>query len=462
MYDLQAQLNPWIFREYDIRGVVDKHITVPIARLLGKGIGTFLRQRTSGNRLAVGRDNRPSSEDLKNALVEGLLASGCDVVDIGLSTSPLLYIAVLEWGLDGGINVTASHNPKEDNGFKMVGRAAYPVASTDIAELRELVMSGQFYTGTGSLTLRDLKQRYFEKIGGLIQLKRPMKVAIDTGNGVAGLFVPAMLRRLGCEVIELHCDLDGTFPHHLPNPEREANVLDLEEVVVNERADVGFGIDGDGDRLAMIDERGTFRGGDYALILLSRAFLSKHPGERVLMDVKMSKNVEDDIRKHGGVPVMWKTGHSLIKKKMREDGILLGGELSGHMFVFEDYYPVDDALFATATIVKILSESSVPLSQHFEDLPRLYSTELIELPIADTVKHETVRELAKIFSSMYKVNDIDGARITFPDGWALVRASNTTPNLTVRFEAESPEGLERIQKVVYDVLKRFDAIRIES
>jgi phosphomannomutase/phosphoglucomutase len=452
---MAIQINPYMFRAYDIRGVVDDDLTEETAVIIGKGIGTYLQQQ-GGNHLVVGRDNRPSSEKLKDSLVEGLRSTGCDVIGIGLSTSPMMYAAVLAWNMDGGVNVTASHNPPQYNGFKVVGREAWPVGGQDMENLRDVTMSDSFLTGKGRYSQRDFLTPYLEKIERTIQLSRPIKVAVDTGNGVAGITVPVMLKRLGCEVVELFTDLDGTFPHHVPNPEDEANLLELEQQVVQTGAELGFGIDGDGDRIGLVDEHGTYLEADYAIMLLARDFLGRHPGQNVLIDVKTSQNTIDDIRKHGGIPVMWKTGHSLVKQKMREDSIMLGGELSGHMFVFEDYYPVDDALFAVCRLLQFLSKDSKKPSEYFVDLPNRYSTRLIEVHCDDAVKFDIVERVKQAFLEKgYQVNTVDGARVSLPGGWGLVRASNTAANLTLRFEADSPDHLETIKGEVLETLHRF-------
>jgi len=452
---MTIRINPYMFRAYDIRGVVDDDLTEEATIVIGKGIGTYLQQQ-GGNRLVVGRDNRPSSERLMGRLVEGLRSTGCEVVDIGLSTSPMMYAAVLAWDMDGGVNVTASHNPPQYNGFKVVGRQAWPVGGQDIEKLREVTLSGSFLTGQGKYSQRNFLSQYFEKIERIIQLSRPLKVAVDTGNGVAGITVPVMLKRLGCEVVEVFTELDGTFPHHVPNPEDEANLLELKQQVVQTGADIGFGIDGDGDRIGLVDERGVYLEADYAIMLLARDFLSRNPGQKVLVDVKSSQNTIDDIHKHGGIPVLWKTGHSLVKQKMREDGLMLGGELSGHMFVFEDYYPIDDALFAVCRLLQYLSKDARKLSEHFLDVPKRYSTRLIEVPCDDAVKFDVVEKVKRVFLERgYEANTVDGARVSFPSGWALIRASNTAPNLTLRFEADSPERLQAIRGEVFGTLKKF-------
>jgi len=455
-----APLNPEMFRAYDIRGLVDVDLNPEIAETIGKAIGTFMQQRGS-RRLAVGMDNRLSSEAYKDALITGLRSTGCDVTDIGLATSPVLYYTVIEKNLDGGVAVTASHNPKQYNGFKVVGPQAYPIASEEMFQLRDVALSGQYAHGAGSLSAYDPMPHYLEAILKASHLERSIKIVLDTGNGVAGKFAPPLLKSLGCEVVELYCELDGTFPNHTPNPEHEANVLDLEQEVCEVGAEIGIALDGDGDRLGVIDENGTYRESDYMIILLARDFLSRHPGATILIDVKSSLNVIEDIQKHGGQPLLYKTGHSLIKKKMRDDGIMLGGELSGHLYLFENYYPYDDALHAAARVLEILSRDKMPLSKHFADLPRLYSTRIIEIPCADRAKFEAIRKLVHLFAERYEVNEIDGARISFPNGWAVIRASNTTPMLTFRAEARSPEDLEAIKTESYTMLKRFPEIEAD-
>ncbi|MEN6393914.1 MAG: phosphomannomutase/phosphoglucomutase [Anaerolineaceae bacterium] len=454
-------INPLIFREYDVRGLVDIDLKPEVIYVIGNAIGTFI-QKSSGNKIAVGCDNRESSEGIKKALIKGLLASGCDVTDIGMSTSPLLYVTVCQWGLDGGVNVTGSHNPIQYNGLKIVREMARPLSGEEIKSLYYLIMEDKLSSGSGKFDYRDPKPEYFDRITNLVHLQRPMRVAVDTGNGIAGAVVPPLLKRLGCQVVELFTELDGTFPNHLPNPEHEEYLTDLKRVVVESHADIGIGFDGDGDRLGLIDEKGGYLSSDYTLILLERDFLARHPGEKVLVDIKSSRNVEYDIKQHGGVPVVWKTGHSLMKKKMWEDHIMLGGEFSGHMFVAENYFIVDDALYAAARILEMLSKTNQPLSAQFTNLPQLYSTPLIEVYVDEAAKFDTIKQLVDAFAKQYEVIDIDGAKVILPDGWGLVRASNTTPTLNLRFEADSPESLEKVKKIVFDELKKHPAIKFEK
>jgi phosphomannomutase/phosphoglucomutase len=456
-----SKLNPNIFRAYDIRGLVDVDLNSNTAYFLGKGIGTFLK-RNGAKSVTVGRDNRLSSEHLKDFLIEGIRSTGCNVVDIGLSTSPLLYASVVMWDQDGGINVTGSHNPIEFNGFKITGRDAYPVATEEIQRIRKIIENTDFEIGKGTLNQCDPKAQYFDKIRSVVQIERPMKIAIDTGNGVAGLVSAPLLKSLGCEVIELFSELDGSFPNHLPDPENEENLEQLKKHAANHGVEAGFGYDGDGDRVGLVDEHGNYRAADYIIILLARDYLTRHPGERILIDVKASMNVVNDIRKHHGEPFMWKTGHSLVKLKMREEKIQLGGELSGHMFLFEDFFPFDDALFATAKLLAYLSKSEKTISEHLANLPALCSTPLILIPCSDDTKFSVVKKATRLFAEKHPVNDVDGARISYDDGWAVVRASNTTPNLTVRFEATNKQALDRIQSEVYNVLERFPSANLDE
>lgn len=461
MSQTSSSINPSIFRAYDIRGLVEKDLTTTTVELIGKGIGTFFR-RQNLTRISVGRDARLSSESLKDALIAGLRSAGCDIIDIGLSTTPIVCRSVYLWDMDGGISVTGSHNPIDFNGLKIVSRDARPVAMDDIQEIRRIIETKSFVHGSGSLFQSNLTEEYFDTIRKVIRLDRSLKVAVDTGNGVVGPFVTPLLKSLGCEVVELYTELDGTFPHHLPNPETEANLQELMQIVKSTRSDIGLGFDGDGDRIGMVDDLGAYREADYIIILLARDYLGRHPGAKVLVDMKVSKNVINDIRQHGGQPVLWKTGYSLIKPKMIDDQILLGGELSGHMFVFEDYYPYDDALFAASRLLQFLSQQSQSVSELLAGLPKLFSTRLIEIPVPDTAKFGVVRQITSEYSQKYPVNDLDGARIDFKDGWAIVRASNTTPNLTLRFEANSQEALERMQHEVYGSLRKFSEVNIDG
>jgi phosphomannomutase/phosphoglucomutase len=448
-------LNPHVFRAYDVRGLVGHDINPDVFRHVGRAYATMIR-RNGGRRIAVGRDNRLSSNDLKVGFVEGVRAAGVDVVDIGPSTTPILYFATAHWKLDGGANITGSHNPIEYNGVKMVHPGAAPLSEDEIQGLRATIERGDFESGAGGLSERSPREDYFATIARIVRPGRRLKVVVDAGNGVAGLYGPEVLRRIGCDVVELHCDSDGSFPNHLPDPEDERNVEDLKLKVVEVGADVGIAYDGDADRVGVIDERGGRHEADLILILLARDLLSRHPGAKVVFDVKSSQALVDDIRQHGGVPIMWKTGHSHLKRKMRDDHILLGGEVSGHMFFAENYYGVDDGILASCKIIELAALSAEPLSRQFASIPHLRATPELKAPCADGEKFRVVEEVTRELKRRYETIDTDGARVIFPGrGWGLVRASNTNPYLTLRFEARTDREIEEMKQEIYGVLRRY-------
>ncbi len=455
------RINPHIFRAYDVRGKVEEDLTPEVFRLIGRAYASLIRQKGEGT-IALGQDNRVTSTDLKAAFAEGVLAAGVSIVDIGLSPTPVLYFATAHWNLDGGANVTGSHNPIEYNGVKMVHTGAVPLTEEEIQGLRAAIAGRRFERGSGSLTSRDPREEYFATLQRLVKLERRLKVVVDCGNGVAGLYAPELLRRLGCEVVELYCELDGRFPNHLPDPEMPENIRDLQARVIVERADLGLAYDGDADRMGLVDEKGRRHEADLILILLARDLLARRPGVKILFDVKSSQRLVEDIRAHGGVPVMYKTGHSLLKRKMREEGILLGGEVSGHMFFAENYYGVDDGILASAKVLELFSQTPGPVSARFDALPHLYATPELKAPCPDEEKFRVVEELVREFKAKYETIDIDGARILFPGGWGLVRASNTNPYLTLRFEARTSEELEKMKRIVFEALARYPFVTLPS
>jgi phosphomannomutase/phosphoglucomutase len=455
-------LNPHIFRAYDVRGRLGADINPDVFRRVGRAFGTLLRRR-GGRTIAAGQDNRLSSAELKAAFVEGVRATGVDVVDIGMVTTPILYFATAHWRLDGGANITGSHNPIDYNGVKMVWAGAAPLADDEIQSLRKLVETEDYERGAGGLTTRSPREDYITTVAGLVTLPRRLTVVADAGNGVAGLYGPDLLRRLGCQVVELHCESDGRFPHHLPDPEDPANMVDLQARVLEVGADAGVAWDGDADRVGVVDERGRRHEADLVLILLARDLLARRPGERIIFDVKSSQSLVEDIRQHGGVPVMWKTGHSHLKRKMREDGILLGGEVSGHMFFGENYYGVDDGLLAAAKILEVAAGAGAPLSRLFDSVPHLHATPELKAPCPDGEKFRVVAALAADLKQRYTTIDIDGSRVLFPGGgWGLVRASNTNPYLTLRFEGHSPDEIDDMKRVIYDALRRYPFVTLPA
>ncbi len=399
-----TDLNPYIFRAYDVRGKVGIDITPPVFEQVGRAYGTLVR-RKGGRTVALGMDNRLSSGPLKEAFAAGMLSTGVDIVDIGINHTPLLYFATAHWKLDGGATVTGSHNPVSDNGVKMVHAGAAPLTEDEIQGLLATIRAGDFERGGGTRTRREPKEDYFAAITSRITLARRIRVVVDAGNGVAGLFAPELLRRLGCEVTELYCESDGTFPNHLPDPEMEENVRDLIAKVLEVRADIGIAYDGDADRMGIVDERGRRHEADLILALLARDLLTRHPGAEIVFDVKSSQVLVDDIKAHGGRPVMWKTGHSHLKQKMREDGILLGGEVSGHMFFAENWYGVDDGILASCKFLELVARGPGPVSAHFEALPHLYATPELKAPCPDDKKFQVVAEMARQFNAALRGQD---------------------------------------------------------
>lgn len=446
-------INKLIFREYDVRGVVDADLTDDTVYLLGKGYGSFLRKREMKS-VAIGGDARLSSPRFKEIFTKGLLDCGCNVFDVGILATPVLYFSIQHLNTDGGVMITGSHNPPEFNGFKMnVGLTS--IYGDDIQEIYEIIVNKRFYDGTGKLkTVEGVIKVYQDYIVDNIKVDRPVKVVVDAGNGAGGPILPDILRRLGCEVIELYCDMDGTFPNHHPDPTVLEYVQDLITTVWDSNSEVGIGLDGDADRLGVIDENGKMLFGDQVLNVFARDFLKNYPGEKVLADVKCSKTLFDDIAEQGGVPVMYKTGHSLLKKKMKEDNIILGGEMSGHIFFNDRYFGFDDAIYAACRFVEILSKTKARVSQLLTGQPKMFSTPEIRLDCPDERKFDLVKQVTEYFKNNgYEVNDIDGVRVTFPDGWGLVRASNTQPVLVLRFEAESEDRLNKIKKLMENVIE---------
>jgi phosphomannomutase/phosphoglucomutase len=458
-----AALNPFMFRAYDIRGVVGEDLTPASGERIARAYGTYLRLRTGLRRpkVAVGRDNRPSSLELQQAAIRGAMAAGCDCVDIGLALSPMLYFAVCYWKLDGGINVTGSHNPVQYNGLKLTLADAAPIAERDIQDLRCLAESRLFLSGRARLTRRSIGASYARELLARVSLARPMKVVLDTRNGTASVFAPAILKRAGCKVTRLYCESDGTFPHGIPDPEVEENVRDLSEAVLAHKADLGIALDGDGDRIGVVDEKGGRHEADELLMVLARDFLARRPGERVMMDVKSSRTLVQDIQAHGGQPVMSRTGHSLIKKQMREEGILLAGEVSGHMFFKENYYGFDDATLAALRLLEAFSKSDLPVSAHWASVPKMIKTSEMKAPCPDDKKFQIVDEVAQYFKARYPDSlTIDGIRVEQEHGWGLVRPSNTNPYLTLRFEADSQQAFDAIKSEIYAKLSEYPDVKL--
>ncbi|HVP39005.1 MAG TPA: phosphomannomutase/phosphoglucomutase, partial [Candidatus Saccharimonadales bacterium] len=433
-------MNPLIFREYDIRGIAETELTDDVAVTVGRAFGTYIR-RHRGRRVTLGQDVRLSSPRLAGHLAEGILSTGVDVVRLGVVPTPTLYFSVAQQGVDGGLQVTGSHNPIEYNGFKMcLGMA--PVYGPDIQGLAGLCRAGDFETGSGTLREEDVVPAYQDMLRSKIRLTRSSKLAVDAGNGVAGPVAVPVLKGMGQQVLELYTEPDGRFPHHLPDPTVLKYTQDLVALVRRERCDLGIGWDGDADRIGAVDETGRLLWGDQLLGILAADVLTRHPGAKVIFDVKCSQGLEELLRARGAQAIMWKTGHALLKAKMREEGALIAGEMSGHMFFAENYYGFDDAIYATLLLLQILDRRGAKLSELLAEIPQYVSTPETRLDTTDADKFRIVATVRDYFKKTHPVVDIDGARVQFGDGWGLVRASNTQPVLVVRFEARTQERLD--------------------
>lgn len=444
--------NAAIFREYDIRGVADKDFNDMAMMGLSRAMGTYLRKFGSARSVTVGYDCRTSSKRIVEALKTGLVGCGLRVIDIGLVPTPVLYFSIHQLRADAGIMVTGSHNPPEYNGFK-IALGSGTLHGDQIQGIRKILQSGDFVHAEGSAEDASVVEAYYKKIVGDIKHPLGLKVVVDSGNGMGGIVAPELFRRLGCEVIELFSEPDGRFPNHHPDPTVPENLAHCIAEVKKTGAHVGVGFDGDADRIGAVDPTGRVLFGDELLALYARQVLKANPGATIISDVKASHRLFDDIAKHGGKPLMWKTGHSLIKAKMKETHSLLAGEMSGHVFFKDRYYGFDDAIYAAARLFEILAESRQSPAEMLSDLPPSFSTAELRTECPDETKFAVVAAAKQDFEKQgLKVNGIDGARIDFGDGWGLVRASNTQPVLVTRFEATSKERLAEIRKIVEDVV----------
>jgi phosphomannomutase/phosphoglucomutase len=443
-------ISPTIFKAYDIRGIVDRTLTVDAVRAIGLALGTKARQ-AGATETVIGRDGRLSGPALSQALADGFRAAGVSVVDIGMVPTPVVYYATFELGTGTGVAVTGSHNPPDYNGLKMVvaGEAIYGDA---ILALRDAIAAGSLEevppAERGGYRTVDLGRRYLDRITGDVKLARPMKIAIDCGNGVAGALAPQLFRALGCEVVELFCEVDGNFPNHHPDPAHVENLQDLIRCLRETDAEIGLAFDGDGDRLGVVTKDGAIIWPDRQLMLYAQDVLARNPGAEIIYDVKCSRNVARWVRSHGGEPLMWRTGHSLIKAKLKQTGAPLAGEMSGHIFFSERWYGFDDGLYAGARLLEIVSRYADP-GAVLEALPDSPTTPELQLPTAEGENFALVDALVRNarFDGAIEIITIDGVRAEYPDGFGLARASNTTPVVVMRFEADTPAALARIQAV---------------
>lgn len=440
-------LNPTVFREYDIRGVAERDLPSPGVERLGQAIGTMLLQR-GGRRAQVGADCRLSSPRLRLAIIAGLQRAGCDVEDLGTVPTPVLYHSVLRASADGGVMVTGSHNPADYNGFKvMAGQTT--IHGEEIQELRRLMETGELAQGEGTVSEVDAVGPYVEDLAARFRFPRRVKAVFDAGNGTAGPVLGRLLPLLNIEPVSMYFDMDGNFPNHHPDPTVPAFLEHLMEAVKASGAELGIAFDGDSDRIGAVDEKGKVVYGDMLMLIFAREILKQHPGSTFIGEVKCSQILYDRLAALGGNPIMWKTGHSLIKAKMKEEKAALAGEMSGHMFFADRYYGYDDALYAALRLVEIVSAAGAPLSAQLADVPSTFTTPELRMDSDDHVKFAVVAEAARLLKERgEEVIEVDGARVVFERGWGLVRASNTQPVLVMRFEAETAEDLARYQETM--------------
>jgi phosphomannomutase/phosphoglucomutase len=436
-----------IFRQYDIRGIVGKDLYPETADAIGRAYAAYIADHGARGAVAVGRDNRPSGTGLRDALVRGLTESGVDVIDVGVVPTPLLYWSLHNLDVVGGIQITGSHNPPEYNGFKLsVGKGS--LHGEEIQALYGVMTAGKFPTGRGRVREEHVIDRYVADVVKRVgTLSRPLRVVADCGNGAGALVAPQLLKAIGATIETLFCESDGTFPNHHPDPTVVDNLQDLIAAVERGGADIGVAFDGDADRIGVIDDKGGIVWGDHVLILYARDVLARSGrGQPIIFDVKCSQALPDAIKKAGGTPVMWKTGHSLIKDKMKELGAPIAGEMSGHMFFTEGFYGHDDALYGAARLLRIVADSGKSVTQLLADVPKFVSTPELRVEVPESLKFGLVDRAVRHFASKYDTVGVDGVRVNFGDGWGLIRASNTQPVLVTRFEARTPARLSAIRE----------------
>lgn len=464
MLGRMTSLDPRIFRAYDIRGKAHTQITPDACRLIGQAFGGVLKERSTEEfpTVVVGRDARTHGPEFLNAAIDGLTSAGCRVLNMGMTPSPINYFTICKRHLDGGLQVTASHNPADDNGIKLQTRDAEAYAGEDLQYLRGQIEADNMITGNGWSEEIDAITPYVEHLVQLFQgVGTGKTVVVDSGNGVAGPVYCDVLKRVGCAVVELYTEPDGTFPNHPADPSKWDTLKDLQKTVTEVGAHIGLAFDGDGDRLGVVDEQGNIRNADEILLLLARDHLSRHPGMPVVFTVSNSGILETEIKKWGGVPIMCKVGHSFVEHTMREHKALLGGEQSGHFFCGEDYFDYDDALVGALRVLKTLAVGSV--SSLMQDFPKVYQAPERRPHCEDDHKAKVISAIKAHFASLYPVNDLDGARIDFGDGaWAGIRQSNTSPCISVCIEARSPEKLAEVETLVMDHLKTYPELEMQS
>jgi phosphomannomutase/phosphoglucomutase len=444
-------MNPGVFREYDIRGVAGKDIEEADVISIGKAYGSLLN-RQNKKIISVGRDCRQTSDKFSELFIQGILSTGCNVIDIGTCPTPVLYFSIHHLNLDGGAMVTASHNPPDYNGFKLLS-GTDSIHSQGLQDIRIIAENKAFAQGHGNLTQKDVITPYKAYILNNIHIKKNIKIGIDSGNGTGGITALPVLKDLGCTVHDIYCDMDGTFPNHEADPTQKKNLLDLIKLVKEKNLDLGVGYDGDADRIGVVDKNGAVIYGDQLMVIYAREILGRNPGATFISEVKCSMVMYDDISNHGGNAIMWKTGHSLIKQKMKEENAALAGEMSGHMFFKDRYLGFDDALYATCRLLEIIADTGKGVDELIQDLPKTFTTPEIRVECPDEIKFNVVDKMVTLFKAKQDVIDIDGLRALYDDGWGLVRASNTQPALVLRFEALSEKRRDEIRLEIETALK---------
>src|SRR3990167_9019652 len=454
-----AKLNQYMFREYDIRGQENAdELNNDSIYLIAKSYGTFLRKRGITDAV-VGHDNRKSSEDFYEICSKSLRETGVSVIGLGIGTTPMMYWSQYYFKSKGGLMITASHNPAGWNGMKLALGLSYTLIGDELQEIRRVAEAEEFEKGEGSFKEENILDVYIDDLVSRAKLHRPLKILLNTANATSSFVSPKLLKKFGCEVVEHNTDPDPTYPNYVPNPANVEMMEDTGRQVTKNGCDLGIAIDADGDRLGVTDEKGQVIWPDRWIILLSRLVLQKHPGAKIIFDVKVSEALPEDIKAHGGIPIMWKTGHSYIKAKLAGEKAAMAGEMSGHIFFVDDFYGFDDAMFASLKILEYLSTQDKPLSQIIAATPYYVSTPTIQVKTTDEDKYEVVEKLTKEFKNEgYKVVDINGARVYVNGGWGLVRASSNTPTLVLRFEAKTQDGLEKIKKIFKEKLDNFEVV----
>lgn len=453
------QLKRTMFREYDLRGrEADDELNDDSLYHIGRGFGTFL-SRIGVKEAVVGHDARATSESFHAQAIKGLTESGINVVDIGNVTTPMSYWAQFHLNIKGLLTVTASHNPSGWNGVKLGQNLSKTLLTKELQEVYDIIEKEDYVSGSGTIRKEDIKDAYIDDLISRANITKKFKVLVNTGNGTAGLFYPELLRRAGCEIVEHYTEVDPSYPHYTANPDGTAMMEDTGKQTVDKGCDFGFAFDGDGDRLGMVDEKGNTIWPDRYVILLSRLVLSKHPGAKIVFDVKVSEALPEDIKAHGGIPIMWKTGHSYIKAKLAEENAALAGEMSGHIFFVDDFYGFDDAAFAALKFLEFMSTQNQSLSKIIAGTPYYVSTPTIQVKTTDEDKYQIVEKLTEEFKKDgNRVVDINGARVYFDNGWGLVRASSNTPTLVLRFEAKTKDDLDKIQAIFKEKMAKFDKV----